>query len=150
MNDIVQAEEAAASTRAEELLVTETSTRDAVAVAHDRATRDFRLMENRDAEAQSIIGATMRNDGAVAEPPAAPQPGLAEARATYDWLHAAYADLRWEIHSIVAEGDWVVAQTTMSGRQVGPSAMFQPDGQVGRVFAAIAASQYPRHTGSAS
>jgi predicted ester cyclase len=74
----------------------------------------------------------------MAEPPAARAPGVAGvagARATYDWLHAAYEDLHWTIHNLVAEGDWVVAHTTMSVCQVGPFVTYTPDGEVGRVFA---------------
>jgi predicted ester cyclase len=55
---------------------------------------------------------------------------------TYDWLHAAYEDLHWTIHKIVAEGDWVAVHTTMSGRQVGPFVTYTPDGQIGQVFPA--------------
>jgi predicted ester cyclase len=113
------------------------------AMAHDLVSRDFRLMENwDDGEASAIIGSTMHNDESVAEPPAARQAGVAGARATYDWLHSA---LRWTVHRVVAEGDWAVAQTTMSGRQTGPFMTFTPDGEVGQVFPAtgrtFAASQ---------
>ena len=116
-------------------LMTDTSMRSDTATAHDLAVRDFRLMEHwDDAEAAAIIGPTMQNIEAVAEPPAARQLGVAGARATYDWLHGAYADLRWTIHSVVAEGDRVVVHTTMTGRHTGPFANFGPDGEVARVF----------------
>jgi len=115
----------------------ESSTRSDIDLAHDLAIRDFRLMETwDDAEASAIIAPTMRNDEAMTEPPASRQPGPAGARATYDWLHSAYADLHWTIHQLVAEGDWVVAQTTMSGRQTGPFTVFAPHGEVGQVFPA--------------
>jgi predicted ester cyclase len=126
--------------------MSEASTRSDIDIAHDLAIRDFRLMENwDDAEASAIIAPTMHNAEAVAEPPAARQPGVAGARATYDWLHSAYADLRWTIHTVVAEGEWVVARTTMSGHQTGPFVTYTPDGEVGQVFPAtgrrFAASQ---------
>jgi predicted ester cyclase len=126
--------------------MSETATPSSVATAHDLVVRDFRLMENwDDDEAAAIIGPTMHNDESVAEPPAARQPGVAGARATYDWLHSAYSDLRWTIHRVVSEGDWAVAHTTMSGRQTGPFTTFTPDGEVGQVFPAtgrdFAASQ---------
>jgi hypothetical protein len=45
-----------------ELLMSEISTRSDIEVAHDLATRDFRLMENwDDAEASAIIPPTMHN-----------------------------------------------------------------------------------------
>jgi predicted ester cyclase len=107
------------------------------AVAHDLAIRSFRLIESwDDAEASAIIGPTMVNAEAAAEPPAARVPGVAGLRGTYDWLHSAYEDLNWTIHTLVAEGEWVVARTTMSGRQVGPFVTYTPDGQVGAAFPA--------------
>jgi len=122
------------------------STRSDIDIAHDLAIRDFRLMESwDDAEASAILAPDYQNVEAVAEPPAAGQPGVAGARATYDWLHSAYADLRWTIHTVVAEGEWVVVRATMSGRQTGPFMTFTPDGEVGQVFPAtgrtFAASQ---------
>ena len=117
--------------------MTSPSTHPDLEVAHDLAIRDFRLMENwSDAEATAIIAPSMVNEEAMAEPPAARAPGVAGARATYDWLHEAYEDLHWIIHNLVAEGDWVVADTTMSGRQVGPFVTYTPDGDVGRIFPA--------------
>jgi len=104
-------------------------------IAHDLAIRDFQLMENwDDVTASTIIAPTMHNAEAAAEPPAARQLGVAGARATYDWLHSAYADLHWTVHNLVAEGDWVVARTTMSGRQIGPFVTYTPDGEVAQVF----------------
>ena len=121
--------------------MSDTSTRSHSDIAHDLAVRDFRLMESwDDAEAAAIIAPTMRNHEEVAEPPAARQPGVAGARATYDWLHSAYADLHWTIHNVVAEGDWVAVHTTMSGRQTGPFASFAPDGEVAQVFPATGRS----------
>src|SRR5215217_9524005 len=115
-------------------------------IAHDLAIRDFRLMESwDDAEASAIIATTMTNGEARAEPPAAHVPGIPGHRATYDWLHAAYEDLHWTLHMVVAEGEWVVARTTMAGRQVGSFVTFTPDAQVAAVFPAsgrrFAASQ---------
>jgi predicted ester cyclase len=121
--------------------MTSSSTHADLEAAHDLAVRDFRLMASwNDTEASAIIAPSMVNDEAMAEPPAARAPGIAGARVTYDWLHAAYEDLHWTIHTLVAEGDWVVAHTTMSGRQVGPFVTYTPDGEVGRVFPATGRS----------
>jgi predicted ester cyclase len=121
--------------------MSETSTRSDIDIAHDLAIRNFRLMENwDDAEASAILAPAMHNADAVAEPPAARQPGVAGARATYEWLHSAYADLRWTVHTVVAEGDWVVAHATMSGRQTGPFVTYTRDGEVGQVFPATGRS----------
>jgi predicted ester cyclase len=105
--------------------------------AHDLVIRDFALMEDwADAEATAILAPTMINGEAIAEPPAAHVPGIPGHRATYDWLHQAYEDLRWTIHMVVAEGEWAVARTTMSGRQIGPFVTYTPDAQVAAVFPA--------------
>lgn len=121
--------------------MTNVSTHTDLELAHDLAIRGFRLMEDwNDGEAAEIISPEMVNDEAMAEPPAARAPGVAGTRVTYDWLHAAYEDLRWTIHKIVAEGNWVVVHTTMSGRQVGPFVTYTPDGDVGQVFPATGRS----------
>ena len=110
-------------------------------LAHDLLIRDFRLMESwNDAEAAAIIAPTYVNGEAAPEPPAARAPGVPGARATYEWLHSAYEDLRWALHTVVAEGEWVVARTTMSGRQVGPFITYTPDGQVAAAFPATGRS----------
>lgn len=106
-------------------------------VARDLTIRSFRLMEKwDDAEASAIIAPSFINAEASAEPPAARVPGLDGLRGTYDWLHEAYADLHWTIHRVVAEGDWVVAQTTMAGRQEGAFVTYTPDAQVAQSFPA--------------
>src|SRR5215213_2960263 len=118
--------------------------------AHDLLIRGFRLMESwDDAEASAIIAPTYTNAEAAPEPPPAHLPGIAGYRGTYEWLHTAYEDLHWTLHTIVAEGDWVVARTTMSGRQSGPFTTYTPDGQVaqdipatGRPFAVTQSHWY--------
>ena len=99
--------------------------------AHELLTRGFRLMESWDeAEASAIIAPHYTNAEASPEPPPARLPGIEGVRATYDWLHTAYDDLHWTMDKIVAEGEWVVARTTMSGRHSGPFTTYGPDGQV--------------------
>jgi predicted ester cyclase len=105
--------------------------------AHDLLIRGFRLMENwNDAEASAIIAPNYTNAAAAPEPPPARAPGIAGVRATYDWLHTAYEDLHWTLHTVVAEGEWVVARTTMSGRQWGPFVTYTPDGLIAQAFPA--------------
>ena len=71
--------------------------------------------------------------------------GPAAFKATYEWLHATFDGLRWDIEELVAEGDLVVARTVMRGRQVAPFATYGLDGRVDQVFASrgrsFAASQ---------
>ena len=58
------------------------------------------------------------------EPPAARGRGPAACWATALWLRAAYADLHWEIHDVVVEGNLVVVHCTMSGRHAGPFVVY--------------------------
>jgi len=102
----------------------------------DLVHRSFRLMEVwDDEEAARLIHPESVNHEAVAEPPAARGRGPQAYRATYDWLHGAYADVRWTVHDVVAEGDLAVARVTMTGRHVGPFTVFSPDGVLDQVFA---------------
>jgi predicted ester cyclase len=116
------------------------------ATAHDLARRSLLLMQRwDDAEAAAIIHPQAANDEAVSEPPAARGRGPAAFKATYDWLHATFEELRWDVQDLVAEGDLVVARTVMSGRQVAPFVVYGPDGQLAQAFASngrsFAASQ---------
>ena len=86
------------------------------------------------------------------EPPASRGRGPAAFYATALWLRAAFADLRWEIHDVVAQGDLVVLHGTMSGRHVGPFVSYDADGAVDGGLPADrrVASRRRRPTGSAS
>ena len=68
------------------------------------------------------------------EPPAARGRGPATAHATALWLRDAFADLRWEVHEVVVEGDLVVVHCTMSGRHVNPFVAYSRDGSVDEAF----------------
>ena len=114
--------------------------------AHDLARRSLLLMQRwDDDEAAAVIHPDAANDEAVSEPPAARGRGPAAFKATYDWLHAAFDDLGWDVEELVAEGDLVVARTVMRGRQVAPFPTYGPDGHLAQVFASrgrsFAASQ---------
>jgi predicted ester cyclase len=104
--------------------------------AHDLARRSLLLMEQwDDTEAAAIIHPDAANDEAISEPPGARGRGPAAFKATYDWLHAAFEGLRWEVQDLVAEGDLAAARTIMRGRQVAPFATYSPRGQLAQVFA---------------
>lgn len=55
--------------------------------------------------------------------------GLAGARGTVKTLTAAFADLRFEPHQMLADDDLVAVHLTMSGRHVGAFAGLQPTGR---------------------
>jgi predicted ester cyclase len=63
------------------------------------------------------------------EPPAASTPGPDGFWATALWLRAAFADLAFDVHEVVSDGDLVVIHNTMSGRHTGDMVMYT-DGKV--------------------
>lgn len=74
------------------------------------------------------------NREAKDEPPQCRQPGPAGIYATALWLRDAFAELSFEIHDIVADGDLVVLHNTMSGRHVQPFVDYDHDARVKEVF----------------
>ena len=51
-------------------------------------------------------------------PPGLPQ-GLRGMQQVMLWLHQAFADLHYDIHQVIAEGDTAVVYCTMRGRHIG-------------------------------
>jgi predicted ester cyclase len=74
------------------------------------------------------------NREAKDEPPACRGQGPAAFAATARWLRAAFADLNFEVHDAVADGDLIVVHCTMSGRQVGPFVAYGEHGEVAQAF----------------
>lgn len=85
------------------------------------------------ADLARVVHPAAINREAKDEPPAAAQPGPAGFWVTALWLRRAFADLRFEIHDAVVEGDLVVVHDTMSGRQHGPMVQYR-DGAITTVF----------------
>ena len=83
---------------------------------------------------ERIVHPRAVNREAAAEPPATRVPGPAGFYATALWLRAAFADLAFEVHDAVADGDLVVVHNTMSGRHTGPFVVYGPDGGVAQVM----------------
>jgi predicted ester cyclase len=68
------------------------------------------------------------------QPPSSRVPGPAGFYSTALWLRAAFADLRYDIHHAIADGNLVAVNSTMYGRHVGPFAVYTNDGAVDTVF----------------
>jgi predicted ester cyclase len=82
-----------------------------------------------------IVHPEFLNREAKDEPPACRVPyGPDAAYATALWLRDAFAELRFDIHEVVAERDLVVAHLTMSGRHVRPFAQYDADAEIAEVF----------------
>jgi len=67
-----------------------------------------------------------------------PRSGPEAFYATALWLRDAYADLRWDVDTVVAtvvaEGDLVAAHATMSGRQIAPFVSYGENAEPVQVF----------------
>jgi len=85
---------------------------------------------------EAVVHPDARNREGEAEPPACRGTGPAAFYRTALWLRKAYADLHWEVHDVVAEGDVVVAHVTMSGRQTGTFVGYGPDALPAQAFPA--------------
>jgi predicted ester cyclase len=86
------------------------------------------------ADFERLFHPQAHNHEEVDEPPASRGRGPAPFYATALWLRAAYADLDWEVHDAVVEGDLVVLHCTMRGRHVGPFVAYDHDARVKTVF----------------
>ena len=68
------------------------------------------------------------------EPPATRGRGPAAFYATALWLRDAFADLDFEVHTVVAEEDLVVIHNTMTGVHARAFVGYKPDGTVDQAF----------------
>ena len=103
--------------------------------AKELGVRAIQVMANGTIEDfEAVVHPEARNREDVDEPPASRGRGPAAFYATALWLREAYADLRWDIHDVVAEGDLVVLHVTMSGRHVGTFVGYDADARVAQAF----------------
>jgi predicted ester cyclase len=86
------------------------------------------------ADFERIIHPDAVNHEAKDEPPECRGRGPAVFYATKLWLHEAFAELRWDVHEVIAEGDLAVVHCTMSGRHVRDFVAFREDGEVADAF----------------
>jgi predicted ester cyclase len=103
--------------------------------AKERCVRATHLMADGTLEDfEAVIHPEARNREDIDEPPASRGRGPAAFYATALWLREAYAELRWEIHDVVAEDDLVVLHTTMSGRHVRTFVSYDIDARPAQAF----------------
>ena len=101
----------------------------------ESCVRSMAIMASGDlAELTAIVHPEATNREAKDEPPGCRGRGPAAFVATALWLRAAYADLSFEIHDAVADGELVVVHSTMSGRQTGPFVSYDVHGEVAQAF----------------
>ena len=85
-------------------------------------------------EFEEVVHPDARNREDVDEPPESRGRGPAAFYATALWLRDAYAELRFDIHDVVAEGDLVVLHCTMSGRHTGTFVAYDADARPEQAF----------------
>jgi predicted SnoaL-like aldol condensation-catalyzing enzyme len=74
------------------------------------------------------------NREAGAEPLACRQPGPDGYYATAQWLHHLAADISWDIHATITEGDMVAVHATMRGHQSNPHTIYDAQGEPAQVM----------------
>ncbi|MFE1593425.1 ester cyclase [Nocardia sp. NPDC058705] len=103
----------------------------------DLAVRSMQIMATGEpSDFEKLIHPEAVNREGATEPPACRGLGPDAFYATALWLRQAFADLAWDVHTVVTEGDTVVAHTTMSGRQIGPFVAYDAEGAVAQAFPA--------------
>jgi predicted ester cyclase len=103
--------------------------------AKEICVRATHLMGDGDlADFATVVHPQARNREDVDEPPASRGRGPEAFFATALWLRDAFAELRWEIHEVVADGDLVVLHATMSGRHVRTFVGYGPDARPAQAF----------------
>jgi predicted ester cyclase len=103
--------------------------------AKDVAVTSMMLMADGSlADLETVVHPEAVNREAHTEPLATRGQGPAAFYATALWLRHAFAELAFDVHEVVVDGDLVVVHNTMSGRHVNPFVNYGPDGQVAEVF----------------
>ena len=82
------------------------------------------------ADFHRLVHSDAVNREARAEPPTCRVPGPDGFHATALWLRAAFSELQFQSHDVVAEGDLVAVRCTMSGRHTGPFVTYDEAGDV--------------------
>jgi predicted ester cyclase len=101
------------------------------------ALRSIELMRDGTlADFEELIHPDAVNHEAKDEPPESRGRGPRPFYATALWLRDAFAELDWEIHTVVAEDDLVVVHCTMSGRHAKTFVAYDADARVADAFPA--------------
>ncbi|GAA1160475.1 hypothetical protein GCM10009630_68420 [Kribbella jejuensis] len=103
--------------------------------AADVAVRSIMIMADGErTDFDELIHPEAVNHEGRIEPPASRAPGPAGFYATALWLRTAFAELAYEVHHVVADGNLVAVNSTISGRHVAPFVVYTSEGEVDTVF----------------
>ncbi|WP_406049438.1 ester cyclase [Kribbella sp. NBC_00889] len=103
--------------------------------AGELAVRAIRIMADGDrADFDALVHPDAVNREDDVEPPECRVGGPTGYYATALWLRTAFEGLAYEIHHVIADGNLVAINSTMSGRHVAPFAVYTPAGGVDTVF----------------
>lgn len=101
----------------------------------DIAVRSIHLMASGErAEFDALYAPTALDHENVVQPPSSRVPGAAGFWSTAQWLRTAFADLHYDIHHVVTDGELIAVNSTMNGRHTSPIAFYTPEGTVDVVF----------------
>ena len=99
--------------------------------AKDLCVRSMQIMVDGTLDKfEEIVHAEACNRESKDEPPETRGRGPEAFFATALWLRGAFGELAFEIHDVVAEGDFVVIHNTMSGRHTGVFTIYGPNGEL--------------------
>lgn len=103
--------------------------------AGDIAVRSILIMADGErADFDELIHPEARNREDVVGPPGGRTRGPEAFYATAQWLRGAFDGLSYEIHHVIADGNFVAVNSTMRGRHVAPFVTYAADGSVDTVF----------------
>jgi predicted ester cyclase len=103
--------------------------------ARSIAVRSIHIMANGSrTDFDAVIHPAAVDRENTVQPPSSRVAGPAGFYATALWLRAAFADLHYDIHHVVGDGDLVAVNSTMNGRHVAPFVLYTDDGRVDTAF----------------
>ena len=101
------------------------------------ALRSLELMRDGTlADFEALIHPEAINREEKDEPPASRGRGPRPFHATAEWLRDAFAELEWEVHTVVVQGDLAVVHCTMTGRHARTFVAFDEEARVTDAFPA--------------
>jgi predicted ester cyclase len=101
----------------------------------DIAVRSIHIMSNGTrADFDALIHPLAIDRENTVQPPSSRVLGPTGFYSTALWLRASFAKLHYDIREVIASGDLVAVNSTMSGQHVAPMVLYTPEGKVDAAF----------------